>query len=50
MPNSLKGSEFIYNNPQARAEDLMTAFQDTRVKAIIANIGGQDSIRLCFPI
>ena len=46
MPNSLKGSEFIYNNPQARAEDLMTAFQDTRVKAIIANIGGEDSIRL----
>lgn len=46
MPNSLKGSEFIYNNPQARAEDLMTAFKDTRVKAIIANIGGQDSIRL----
>ena len=46
MPNSLKGSEFIYNNPQARAEDLMTAFKDTRVKAIIANIGGEDSIRL----
>ncbi|RAS95091.1 hypothetical protein A6E27_25050 [Bacillus cereus] len=39
MPNSLKGSEFIYNNPQARAEDLMTAFKDARVKAIIANIG-----------
>lgn len=46
MPNSLKGSEFIYNNPQARAEDLMTAFKDARVKAIIANIGGEDSIRL----
>ena len=46
MANSLKGSEFIYNNPEARAEDLMTAFQDTRVKAIIANIGGEDSIRL----
>ena len=24
----------------------MTAFKDTRVKAIIANIGGEDSIRL----
>ena len=46
MPNSLKGSEYLYNNPEARAEDIMTAFKDTRVKAIIANIGGEDSIRL----
>lgn len=46
MPNSLKGSEYLYNNPGARAEDLMTAFKDTRVKAIITNIGGEDSIRL----
>ncbi len=46
MPNSLKGSEFIYNNPQAHAEDLMTALKDARVKAIIANIGGEDSILL----
>lgn len=46
MPNSLKGSEYLYNNPEDRAEDIMTAFKDTRVKAIIANIGGEDSIRL----
>ncbi|MGE7635423.1 S66 family peptidase [Bacillus paramycoides] len=46
MPNSLKGSEYLYKNPQARAEDLMTAFKDTRIKGIITNIGGEDSIRL----
>nr|WP_255639791.1 S66 peptidase family protein [Aquibacillus saliphilus] len=46
MPNSLKGSEFIYQNPQARAEDLMTAFKDKNIKAIFVNIGGEDSIRL----
>ena len=46
MPNSLKGSEYLYNNPGARAEDLMTAFKDTRIKGIITNIGGEDSIRL----
>lgn len=46
MPNSLKSAEFLYNNPQARAEDLMTAFSDPTIKAIIANIGGDDSIRL----
>ena len=46
MPNSLKGEEYLYKNPQARAEDLMTAFKDNRIKGIIANIGGEDSIRL----
>ncbi|KQL54384.1 peptidase S66 [Heyndrickxia shackletonii] len=46
MPNSLKGAEYLYNNPQARAEDLMTAFKDENIKGIIANIGGEDSIRL----
>ncbi|MFE7064028.1 S66 peptidase family protein [Sutcliffiella sp. NPDC057660] len=46
MPNSLKGGDYLYQNPQARAEDLMTAFKDERIKGIIANIGGEDSIRL----
>lgn len=46
MPNSLKGEDYLYNNPQARAEDLMTAFNDDSIKGIITNIGGDDSIRL----
>ncbi|MRH43831.1 LD-carboxypeptidase [Aquibacillus halophilus] len=46
MPNSLKGSDYIYENPKARAEDLMTAFTDKSIKGIFANIGGEDSIRL----
>lgn len=46
MPNSLKVEECLYQNPQARAEDLMTAFKDEQIKGIIANIGGEDSIRL----
>ncbi|WP_077622845.1 LD-carboxypeptidase [Sediminibacillus massiliensis] len=46
MPNSLKGAEYLYNNPKARAEDLMTAFQDAEIKGVFANIGGSDSIRL----
>ncbi|CRK83095.1 S66 family peptidase [Neobacillus massiliamazoniensis] len=46
MPNSLKGGDYLYKNPQARAEDLMTAFKDESIKGIIANIGGEDSIRL----
>lgn len=46
MPNSLKGSDYLYENPQARAEDLMMAFKDESMKGIFANIGGEDSIRL----
>ena len=46
MPNALKGSEYIYNYPEARAKDLMDAFLDNTVKGIICAIGGDDTIRL----
>src|SRR5690625_4362845 len=46
MPNSLKGSDYLYEYPEARAKDLMTAFADEDIKGIFANIGGEDSIRL----
>lgn len=46
MPNSLKGPDYLYKHPEARAEDLMTAFRSPDIKAIFANIGGEDSIRL----
>jgi len=46
MPNSLKGSEYLYNNPKARAEDMMNAFKDKEIKAIISNIGGEETIRI----
>ncbi len=46
MPNALKGSEFIYEYPEARAKDLMDAFKDDSIKGIFCAIGGDDSIRL----
>ena len=46
MPNALKGSDFIYNHPEARAQDLMDAFLDYAIKGIFCAIGGDDSIRL----
>ena len=46
MPNTLKGSDFVYNNPQKRAEDLMQAFSDSSIKAVVSCIGGNDSIRM----
>lgn len=42
-PNSQKGEEYLQNSPQARAEDLMWAFENRNIRAIIANIGGNDS-------
>jgi len=44
--HALKPAAFIANNPKARADDLMEAFLNTSVKAIISNIGGDDSIRI----
>src|SRR4028118_806181 len=43
--NALKSLEYIAKNPKARADDLMEAFSDKSIKAIISNIGGEDSIR-----
>lgn len=44
--HALKSAKWIYENPKARAEDLMEAFEDPSIKAIISNIGGEDSIRI----
>lgn len=46
MPNALKGVEYLYQHPQARAEDLMDAFKDPEIKAVFCAIGGDDTIRL----
>lgn len=46
MPHTLKGTEFIYNNPEKRAEDLMAAFEDKSIKAIFSCIGGYESVRM----
>ncbi len=46
MPHTLKDAGWLARNPQARAADLMQAFSDPSVKAIITTIGGEDSIRL----
>ena len=45
-PHALSSPEWLERNPRARADDLMEAFSDPSVKAIISTIGGDDSIRL----
>ena len=46
MPHALKGSQFVYEHPELRAQDLMDAFRDSSVQAVFSAIGGDDSIRL----
>ncbi|TCK98526.1 muramoyltetrapeptide carboxypeptidase LdcA involved in peptidoglycan recycling [Natranaerovirga hydrolytica] len=46
MEHTLAGSEYLYNHPEKRAQDLMDAFKDPSIKGIIACIGGIESIRM----
>ena len=45
-PNALKGSKYLYEHPEKRAEDLMWALKEDSVKGIICNQGGDDSYRV----
>ncbi len=44
-PHALRDPEWIQNHPCERARDLMAAFEDPSIKAIITTIGGEDSVR-----
>ena len=46
LPHALKGMEYIKNNPQKRAEDLIAAFKDDSIDMILCAIGGEDTYRL----
>ena len=46
MPNALKGVNYLYEHPEARAQDLMDAFKDSEIKAVFNAIGGDDTVRL----
>ena len=44
MAHTLRDAAWLKANPQARADDLMQAFSDPSINAIISTIGGEDSI------
>lgn len=46
MKHTFSDDSDIYQNPQKRANDLMEAFANPEIKAIISTIGGDDTIRL----
>lgn len=45
-PNALRGPEYLYANPQARADDLHWALENPEIDGMLSIIGGDDSIRL----
>ena len=46
MPNTLKGTEYLSQHPEARAADLKAAFADDEIDGILTAIGGDDTFRL----
>lgn len=45
-PSARARSDLLRRDPQSRADDLNRAFEDPSIRAIVASIGGDDSIRL----
>ncbi|MBZ0301779.1 MAG: LD-carboxypeptidase [Anaerolineae bacterium] len=46
LESARRDPDELYRNPKLRADDLNRAFADPDVKAIIASIGGDDSVRI----
>lgn len=46
MQHTLAAPDWVRDNPQARAQDLMDAFASPDIDAIVASIGGEDAVRL----
>ncbi|MGT2929608.1 S66 family peptidase [Streptococcus dentasini] len=46
LDHALKGIDYLRENPQARAQDLLTAFKDPAIDMILCAIGGDDTHRL----
>ncbi len=45
-PNALRDDNWLYRNPEARADDLHWALQHTEVKGLLSTIGGYESVRV----
>lgn len=46
LPHALKGMDYLKNHPEARAQDLIEAFQDDSIDMVLCAIGGEDTYRL----
>lgn len=45
-PSARQNADFLASHPEFRAKDINDAFADTEVCAIIASIGGNDSVKI----
>ena len=45
-PHALRSDDWLYQHPQARADDLHWALTNPNIKAIISIIGGYESVRI----
>jgi muramoyltetrapeptide carboxypeptidase LdcA involved in peptidoglycan recycling len=45
-PNALREPDWLYRNPQARADDLHWALQNPDIQAMFSTIGGEESVRI----
>lgn len=45
-PTAQKPDEYLYEHPGERAEDVMAAFRDPEIDAVITTIGGNDQLRI----
>jgi muramoyltetrapeptide carboxypeptidase LdcA involved in peptidoglycan recycling len=46
MPHVRADADWLWRNPQARADDVNAAFADSSIDGIISAIGGDDSVRI----
>jgi len=46
MPHTRADADWLWRNPQGRADDINAAFADTAIKGIFSAIGGDDSVRI----
>ncbi|WP_137286513.1 S66 family peptidase [Halorussus salinisoli] len=45
-PTATKDSDYLYDHPEERAQDVMDAFSDPDVSGVVTTIGGFDQIRI----
>ncbi|ELY87366.1 peptidase U61 LD-carboxypeptidase A [Natrialba hulunbeirensis JCM 10989] len=45
-PTATRDAEYLLENPEQRAQDVMDAFEDPEITGVIAVIGGNDQIRV----
>ena len=45
-PTATADSEYLYDNPERRAEEIERAFRDSDIAAVVTTIGGNDQVRV----